>query len=130
MVAIISGNGLGVFNSSLNLLGKDGPTGQATLGRLGERLYVNAGSGNLVIQQQDDYLANTGLDLALIRTYNSQGLFNDDNGDNWRLGVYRAVSGLTGTVNTVGSTITKTNNDGSTAIYTYDTALGTYRSSD
>ena len=130
MVAIVSGNGLGLFNSSLNLLGGDGPAGQPGLGRTGERLYINSVTGNLVLQNRDEYLATSGLDLALIRTYNSQGLVDDDNGDNWRLGVYQALAGLTGTVNTQGSTIIKTNGDGADAVYTYDPASGAYVSSD
>src|SRR5262245_38018927 len=101
MVAVVSGNNLGLFNSSLNLLGSGGAadtTGQQS--RSGERMYVNSVTGNLVIQSVDEVLAATGLDLAILRTYNSRGLLNDDNGDNWRMSVNRRVFNLTGTVNT------------------------------
>ena len=60
MAAIISGAGLGVFNSSLNLLGGQGPGGEATVGRNGDRVYVNVTTGNLVIRQRDEYLASVG----------------------------------------------------------------------
>ncbi len=36
-------------------------------------------------------LTALGLDLALVRTYNSQGQLTDDNGDNWRLGVHEGL---------------------------------------
>jgi YD repeat-containing protein len=129
MVAIVTSNGLGLFNSSSNLLGA-GTGGQSGLGRLGEQLYVNGVTGNLIIQQQDDFIANTGLDIGVLRTYNSQGKLNDDNADNWRIGLYRSLAPATGTKNTAGSTVTRTNADGAETVYTYDTASGVYRSTD
>ena len=74
-------------------------------------------------------LASTALvipDAAVFRTYNSQGLLDDDNGDNWRIGFYRRVHSLTGTANTAGSTVRRTDADGASALYTYDAALGKY----
>src|SRR5712691_5710460 len=130
MVAIVSGAGLGLSNGSLNVLGPQGALGQANQGRAGEGVYVNAATGNLVVQNRDEVVIGRGLDLSLVRTYNSQGFLNDDNGDNWRLGVYRKVYNLTGTVNTAGSTITRIAEDGSESIYTYNAALGKYTSSD
>src|SRR5262245_50051000 len=129
MAAVVSGNSLGLSNTSLYVLGAQGALGSASLGRAGERVYLNAATGNLVVQNQDE-LVGRGPDLSLLRTYNSQGLFDDDNGDNWRLGIYRFVSGLSGTVNAVGSTITKTNSDGSTSLYTFDSQYGLYCSTD
>lgn len=121
MAAIISGTGLGLFT---NLLG----AGSASVGRGGQsdRVYLNGATGNLVVQTQDDYLASIGVDLSLIRTYNSQGQFTDDNGDNWQLGLHRRIHGLTGTVNTAGSTVRKVFGDGADVLYTYDTASGVY----
>ncbi len=130
MVAIVSGASLGLTNSSLNVLGSQGALGQANLGRAGEGVYVNAATGNLVVQNRDEVVIGRGLDLSLVRTYNSQGFLNDDNGDNWRLGVYRKVYNLTGTVNTAGSTVTRVAEDGSESIYTYDASLGKYVSND
>src|SRR6266571_2726757 len=123
MVAIVSGASLGLTNSSLNVLGSQGALGQANLGRAGEGVYVNAATGNLVVQNRDEVVIGRGLDLSLVRTYNSQGFLNDDNGDNWRLGVYRKVYNLTGTV-------TRVAEDGSESIYTYDASLGKYVSND
>jgi len=71
-------------------------------------------------------LVGRGPDLSLLRTYNSQGLLDGDNGDNWRMGVYRKVYNLTGTVNTAGSTVTRVAEDGSESVYTYDTTLSKY----
>src|SRR5258706_6849765 len=126
MAAVISGNSLGLLNSSLYVLGPQGALGQATQGRSGDQVYVNAASGNVVIQNRDELLVGRGPDLSFLRTYNSQGLFDGDNGDNWRFGVYRKVYNLTGTVNTAGSTVTRVAEGGSESVYTYDTAVGKY----
>jgi YD repeat-containing protein len=126
LAAIVSGGALGLLDSSLFRLGAQGQVGIAAHGRAGERFYVNAATGNLYIQGQDEVLLGRGPDAALLRTYNSQGLLNDDNGDNWRLGLYRKVYGLTGSVNTAGSTVRRVDADGSEAVYGYDTGLGKY----
>src|SRR5262245_50385941 len=99
MTTVVSGAGLGLLNSSLQVLGPQGGLGQALQGRAAERVYVNAATGNLVVRRTDETLLGRGPDVGLLRTYNSQGLLNDDNGDNWRLGVYRRVYNLTGTAN-------------------------------
>src|SRR5713101_2897476 len=130
MVAIVSGAGLGLANGSLNVLGPQGAVGQANLGRAGEGVYVNSASGNLVVQNRDEVVFGRGPDVGLLRTYNSQGLLNDDNGDNWRLGVYRKVYNLTGTVNSAGSTVTRVAEDGSESVYSFDASLGKYVSHD
>lgn len=83
MVAVISGSGLGLFGSSLPTLGGIGGSSTAA-GRGNDRIYVNAATGNLIVQAADERLSTLGLDLSLVRTYNSQGL-----GDNWRLGVHQ-----------------------------------------
>ncbi|MCU7934082.1 MAG: hypothetical protein KZQ99_04275, partial [Candidatus Thiodiazotropha sp. (ex Dulcina madagascariensis)] len=129
MASIIGGEHLGLYNGSLGLFG--GGEGQARVGRNGQsdRVYVNTATGNLVVQRRDEYLSGLGLDLALLRTYNSQAQFDDDNGDNWRLNVHQRLYGLTGTVNTTGSTITKVYGDGAEVVFTYDEALGYYVSS-
>ncbi len=126
MVAVVSGAGLGLANGSLNVLGPQGVVGQANQGRAGEGVYVNSATGNLVVQNRDEVVFGRGPDLGLLRTYNSQGLLNDDNGDNWRLGVYRRVYNLTGTVSTAGSTVTRVAEDGSESVYGFDAGLGKY----
>ena len=126
MVAIVTGAGVGVSRSSAWVLGSRGQLGQAALGRGGENVYVNAANGNLVIQKIDETLTGLGPDDVIARTYNSQGNFTDDNGDNWRVSAQRQVTGLTGTVNTAGSTIKRVDWDGSEVVYAYDAARGAY----
>jgi hypothetical protein len=130
MVAVISGSGLGIFGSSVSALGGIGGSGNAAPGRGNDRIYVNTATGNLIVQSQDERLAALGLDLNLVRTYNSQGLLDDDNGDNWRLGVHQRLYNLTGTVNTAGSTIIKVFGDGREVSYEYDQARSRYVSSE
>src|SRR5262245_6990954 len=126
MAAVVAGNSLGLSNTSLFILGAQGALGSAAQGRAGERVYVNTATGNLVVQNRDELVLGRGPDLGLVRTYNSQGQLNDDNGDNWRLGIYRRVFGLAGTANTAGSTVTRTDADGADAVYTYSTSLLKY----
>ncbi|MFT3736037.1 MAG: hypothetical protein QM776_13595 [Rhodocyclaceae bacterium] len=123
MVAIATGTGLGLSSGSLVL-------GGGTSGRSAEQSYLNLVTGNLVLQQQDELLLGRGPDLSLVRTYNSQGQFNDDNGDNWRIGFYRQLKTLTGTVNTAGSTITRVGADGAELVYTYDSSRSAYVNKD
>src|SRR5215471_4899880 len=93
MVAVISSGNLGLFTANGSTRGTPGTTGS---GANPDQVFVNSTTGNLVIRQVDDTLATVGLDLALTRTYNSQGHMDDDNADNWRIGVYQKVYGLTG----------------------------------
>jgi hypothetical protein len=124
MAAIVAGASLGLTNTSLAVLGPQGQVGSATHGASGERVYVNSTTGNLVIQRRDELVVGVGNDTSLVRTYNSQGRFDDDNGDNWRIGIYKRVTNLTGTVNTANSTITRVDGDGAESLYTYNTTLG------
>ncbi|WP_159675017.1 hypothetical protein, partial [Andreprevotia sp. IGB-42] len=126
MVAIIGGNGLGLSGSSRELLGQNGVVGSAGTGNGAEAVYVNATTGNLTLQQHDTLLLGSGLQPDLLRTYNSNGAWDGDNNDQWRIGFYKRISGLTGTVNTAGSTIKRVDGDEFEAVYTYDTARGEY----
>ncbi|WP_157255912.1 DUF6531 domain-containing protein [Pelomonas sp. Root1217] len=126
MVSVVTGNGNGLINTSKDVLGGAGGMGQAATGRAGEQITVNAANGNLVIQDRDEYLVGVGPDVDLLRTYNSQGGWDGDNGDGWRVGYYRRVSGRVGTVNTAGSSIKRTDADGHEASYAFDTASGKY----
>src|SRR3954467_1201655 len=107
MVAIVSGNGFGLNNTSAGVLGQSGLFGNAALGNSKEAAYVNVANGNLLLQDTDDFLAAQGFNIALTRTYNSLGNFNDGNGGGWKVGPSTQVTGLTGTLNTAGSTVTR-----------------------
>ncbi|MET3496938.1 Ig-like domain repeat protein [Variovorax boronicumulans] len=127
MVAIVSGNSLGVSLGSLVTLGQRGMLGSAGQGRSGEQSFVNVVNGNLVLQGRDDVLVGRGLDVHTVRTYNSQGLLTDDNGDNWSVGAFGQKVALTsGAVGTAGSTVTRTDRDGAQAIYTWDVSRNGY----
>jgi YD repeat-containing protein len=128
MVAVITGNGLGLGNTSLTQLGQ-AQGGSPNLGQAANSSYVNAATGNLILQSNDEEgLLFDGLPLNVLRTYNSQGQLNGNNG--WTYGFTRNVNSLTGTVNTAGSTITRTDDDGSSVVYTYNATLGAYVSTD
>ncbi len=127
MVAVISGNGLGLGNTSLTQLGQTSG-GSPSLGQAANSSYVNTATGNLVLQSNDEGLLFDGLPLNVLRTYNSLGQLNGNEG--WSYGFSRTVSGLTGTRDTAGSTLTRTDDDGSAVVYTYNATLGLYTSTD
>ena len=127
MVAVIAGNGLGLGNTSLTQLGQ-GLGSQATIGQGNVAQVVNSATGNLVLQTQDEGLVFDGLSLNVLRTYNSQGQLTGSAG--WQFGFSRSIGGLTGTLDTVGSTVTRTADDGSAVVYVYNATLGAYVSSD
>jgi len=124
MVAVISGNGLGLGNTSQRTLGGQG--GPAGLGQGGTTGNVNVATGNLVSQGVDEGVVFDGLSLGDLRTYNSLGQLSGSDG--WRDGFSRSVGGLTGTLDTAGSTLTRTADDGSTVTYVYDASQGVYTS--
>ncbi len=130
MVAVVSGSGLGLFGSSISTLGGAGASSGPGVGRGTDNVFVNTATGNLVVQSRDEFLSALGLDVSLARTYNSLGRMDDDNGDNWRLGIHQRVHGLTGTVNTSGSSVLKTFGDGREVRYTYDATLSRYVATD
>jgi YD repeat-containing protein len=132
MVAIVSGGMPGLNTGALNLLG--GAFGNAVNGRDGGNVYVNAATGNLVVQLRDEFLASMGGNGGFVRTYNSQGQLNGvgdgDNDDGWRMGVVKTLSAIDGAINAPGSSLVRTDGDGSTAVYRYDSAAGRYMSTD
>lgn len=128
MVAIVGGARLGLELGSLATLGAAAQSGNAVEGRNRQGVYVDVANGNLVVQQQDDLAVERGPDIETLRTYNSQGAFDDENGDNWRNG--GETVRLSGTVNTVGSSMQRVGRDGSAASYVYDAVRGLYVSSE
>ena len=104
MVAAISGQGLGPYNTSATNLNGQGTDGTAAQGRTGEQIYVNTANGNLVLQDEDELLSAEGLNVSIVRTYNSQGQFDNGLGESLqRLGINESSPASTGTVNTAGS---------------------------
>lgn len=73
MVAVVTGAGLGLERSSGFVLGSNGQLGQAAIGRAGDNVYVNAASGNLLVQNIDEMLFGLGQDVDVGRAYNSLG---------------------------------------------------------
>lgn len=126
MVAIFVGSGAGLARGSGSLLGGAGVLGSAVQGRGGEAVSINAANGNLLIAQQDEFLAGRGLDVGISRTYNSLAQMADgDNGDKWQMGTVRRVVNFTGTLNTAGSTVQRLGGgDGSLITYSYATRDG------
>ncbi|MGQ7830152.1 LysM peptidoglycan-binding domain-containing protein [Altererythrobacter sp. Z27] len=133
MVAIFSGLGAGFERGSASILGGAGRLGGALLGQGGDSVSVNVATGNLLISRQDEFLVGRGPDAQVLRTYNSLGDTSDrDNGDGWQQSTTRRVFGLTGTLNTAGSTIKRLSADGSVITYVWSTknAVTAYWSTD
>jgi hypothetical protein len=131
MVAVVTGNGLGLLNVSSNILGSAGMLGSGLLGR-SNRAHVNAANGNLVLQGLDEFLSGRGADLLGQRTYNSQGSLNDDvDMDGWRWSGEQTVkfSGAEDQRNRSGS-VTLTSGDGHVTVYQWVSETEGYRSSE
>ncbi|MBU2709552.1 hypothetical protein [Zooshikella harenae] len=56
MVAVVSGYGLGLFNTTTIGLGNKAEFGQGK-----ESIKINAVTGNLILQQEDDALISQGI---------------------------------------------------------------------
>ncbi|EOQ75796.1 RHS repeat protein, partial [Acinetobacter lactucae] len=119
MVAIVSGNGLGLSNSSLNQLGKRGVQGNASFGQARIEDYINIADGNLVIRQQGYHLSATGQDIQSVQTYNSKGLLN--NNAQWS-GEWSRRLTLVGNLNEAGSKIIVTAEDGHETTFNFSSA--------
>ena len=89
MVAVVSGNGLGLFNTSLTQLGL-GLGGSAGLGQARGSQFVNLANGNLILQDLDKSLAVRGFNAGFLRTYNSRGSFSQAGNDGWQSGFITA----------------------------------------
>src|SRR5215475_9828072 len=129
MVAIVAGNGLGLLNTSLNILGESGVLGQSALGQGASGAFVNGATGNVILQTQDAQLSGRGLDLFALRTYNSLGAPTDSDGDGWRWGYEQTVKfqgpGAPQQPGP-GATVVRTDSDGHETAYTFDAARSAY----
>lgn len=125
MTQIITGNGLGTQGSSLGQLGSYGPKGTASLGQGGESVYVNGANGNLVVKQSDGFLADLGLGMNLFQTYNSR----DSNANPWRFNFDTHLF-FEGTPDSVGSVVTRVDEDGHVSRYTYNEKVHAYLADD
>ena len=126
MVAVVSGSGAGLLNSSLGLMGQGGVAGNWPQGAAREAGYLNIANGNLILQRRDDFVAAAGVDLKMVRTYNSQGEFDEGAGRQWKIGLHKQVGSLIGTLNASGSSITRLEGDGSSSVFVFDSARGLY----
>jgi len=124
MVAIVSGNSLGLNLTSLGALGERGAVGNANLGRSSEQIYVNLSNGNLVFRNLDDQLAGVGSLFGSVRTYNSQG--NLGHADAWSIGAALKKVRLVGQLNQTGSTMIRVDDDGSEQVFYYNASIGSY----
>ncbi|MBU2713255.1 hypothetical protein, partial [Zooshikella harenae] len=126
MVAVVAGQGLGLYNNSLT-----GLNGQSSaLGQGNNRVFINHNTGNLIIQHYTDDLASKGLNTSLLQTYNSQGQSNDPRNQPWLLGLNRYISELPEVPNEAGSLLVKRNGDGSESIYRYSEQHKAYITAD
>ncbi|MET4726717.1 YD repeat-containing protein [Lysobacter enzymogenes] len=125
MAAVISGNGLGLFNGSFSQLGQG--LGSGRLGQGRDSQYVNIANGNLVLRSQDESLVFRGLSVGQVRTYNSQGQLAQVGADGWLTGYERRVELLSGVLNQAGSVMRLHTGDGAWQDFEY-VAPNSYRS--
>ncbi|ALN87410.1 RHS Repeat family protein [Lysobacter capsici] len=125
MAAVISGSGLGLFNSSFSQIGK-GLGASARYGQGQDSQYVNIATGNLLLHSFDDQVVMRGMTVGFSRTYNSRGTFADAGNDAWLTGFERRIE-LIGTLNQAGSVMRRHSGDGSYQDFAY-AGNGLYRS--
>ena len=118
MVAIVTSNGLGLAQSSAFVLGAQGQIGQASLGRAGENVFVNAATGGLTVGKVDEMVFGTGPDMGL-------GHAIDEFGDR-HVGTRKSVSGYGST----SSPMYRTDWDGSFIEYLWDASRSAYVADD
>ena len=118
MTSIFVGSGLGLYGSSVTQTNGYGAAGNSRVGQGRDQTYVNAGTGNLVVQDPDAFIAAIGLDDALTRTYNSRGTLGYNN-DNWQFSFERSLS-LPLLPNTLHGNITRTTADGNGEVFVWN----------
>src|SRR5688572_16686098 len=129
MTGIILSPHFGLQTSSHAIIGQHPGGGFSGLGQTGQGVYVNASTGNLVIQSMDDWMQSVGINTSVVRTYNSLlGADPDGANDGFAIGFHRKllIETLSGTRNQAGSSIQYRGADGAVLTFTYDAALGYY----
>ncbi|WP_212721695.1 RHS repeat protein, partial [Zooshikella ganghwensis] len=124
MVALVSGSNLGLFNHLVLGNGAGSKVGQGN-----NQVFLNAATGNLILQQHSNELPALGLDTQLTQTYNSQGQHNDARSQSWLLNQHRYLTDLPEKA-TVGSKLRRANGDGSFSEYHFDSEKQAYISTD
>jgi YD repeat-containing protein len=127
MVAIVSGEGLGLSTTSLSTLRSQGLALDAAQGRGNERLYLNVANGNLVIQSLDEHLLGPGLAIDSLRTYNSQGKLDDDEAPGFLHPGWLEVEGKVGSPE---SRIRRIDAEGHVSVYSWDEEEESWRNTD
>lgn len=120
MTQIITGQGLGLQGSSFGL-GGYGPKGTPNFGQGGSGAFVNAVNGNLILRQEEGFLADIGFGLDLIQFYNSRAEANS----NWRFNLQSSLQ-CKGTVNKAGSEVIRTAEDGHQTRFIFNTNKQAY----
>ena len=123
MVGIVNGSELGL---AAGVVGQS--IGQVQYGQQPTGVYVNAATGNLVVQNNDLNLKTLGTAISITQTYNSDGNLIGQQG--WLIGVGKTIKLTGGTLNQPGSTLINTLPDGSLIVYQYNAAQGDYVSED
>uniref|UniRef100_UPI0010560C6E LysM peptidoglycan-binding domain-containing protein n=1 Tax=Legionella rowbothamii TaxID=96229 RepID=UPI0010560C6E len=114
MTQTITGNGLGIYGSSIGM-GGHATHGSASLGQGGESAYVNAANGNLILRHSDGFLADIGFGFDLLQTYNSLG----ERGGSWCFNVQSRIE-LHGEANHEGSYVIRIGEDGHRARFNWN----------
>ena len=124
MATIIGGFDTGLADTSLFLLNRNDRTRAGVEGHE-EEFYVNVSNGNLMIRQVDAFLPSQGEDTLVMRTYNSRGSWNANNGQGWAINtIVLNLSQITA------NKITLVNPDSSQFLFFGDTSGTVFRSTD
>lgn len=113
MVALVTGTGLGLLDTSAYQLKGAGVAGNGKLGLANGTATVNLATGNLILQFLDETLSGTGADLQHLRTYNSMGVVSDGDSDRWRWSGEKRIR-------QEGGSLIRTTGDGHEATYTWN----------
>jgi YD repeat-containing protein len=123
MTQLFSGIGLGLQGSSISQLGGYGPKGTAGLGQGFDSVYVNVANGNLLVKQDDGFLAAFGLGLDIFQTYQSQS------GQGWRFNTDSNLK-YQGELNHKDSRVYRYDDDGHLSTFIFDVSRQLYVAED